>query len=265
LPTRFAPLLPFALVSSFSALARAADLPDDGTHVLPCRPTVACTADIAAPGTVELELGTIHRHVVSPGPLWAFPFLAKLTLARWVQVQVGSNGFTTAVQPDTATFFDNLNVVTKLHLTDAEATGLLPSTALSAALSFPVSSDQQGYVSTFDAIFVGYVSKDLGPIHADANAGVELWQLDGAVSPQAYGTLALSTSLPFSFGVMAEGYYFSDASPVATRDGGFLCALSYSPRPWLTFDAGGDVGFFPSVRTFSAFVGMTVAPVVLWK
>ena len=34
---------------------------------------------------------------------------------------------------------------------------------------------------------------------------------------------------------------------------------------WLTFDVGGDVGFFPSTRAYSVFVGMSIIPAILWK
>lgn len=52
---------------------------------------------------------------------------------------------------------------------------------------------------------------------------------------------------------------------MAPRDGGFLFAFSHSPRTWLTFDVGGDLGFFPSTRAYSVFVGMSIIPVILWK
>jgi hypothetical protein len=64
---------------------------------------------------------------------------------------------------------------------------------------------------------------------------------------------------------MGEAYYESDASPVASRDGGFLFAFSHSPRPWLIFDMGGDVGWFPSNRSYSDFIGMSFIPAVLWR
>jgi hypothetical protein len=46
--------------------------------------------------------------------------------------------------------------------------------------------------------------------------------------------------------------------------GGWLFALSVSPRPWLLFDFGGDGGYFPSSRAYTSFVGMTIVPVKLW-
>jgi hypothetical protein len=64
---------------------------------------------------------------------------------------------------------------------------------------------------------------------------------------------------------MAEAYSFSDAAPVGPRDGGFLFAVSHSPRTWLVFDAGGDLGSFPSTRAYSVFIGASFIPAVLWR
>jgi hypothetical protein len=253
------------VVSLSTRPALALEWPDDDTHVLPCRPTITCTADIAAPGAFEIEAGALYKHLESPGPEWSFPFLLKLSLARWLQVQVGSNGFTAGQDPGEARYLDNLNLVAKFHIEDADANGLAPSLAVSAALGVPTFSGQEGYTTSYNAFFVAYASKDLGPIHADTNVGVNVGNLDTKVSPQEFASLALSIALPPPFGLMAEGYYFSDDAPVALHDGGFLFALSHSPRPWLTFDVGGDIGFFPSTRSYSAFVGMTIIPVVLWK
>jgi hypothetical protein len=262
------PLLAAVLLAAlflFALAARAADWPDDNSKVVPCRPTVSCIADFAPPGTFELETGALYRRVASPGPEWSFPFLAKLTVMKWLQIQAFGNGFTTARALSTAQFFDNVNLGAKFHLDDADPNGLAPSLAFSAALSIPTFNGQEGYSSAYDAIGVAYVSKDIGPIHVDWNVGIEALQIDHTTTPQEFVTIALSASLPPPFGIMAETYYFSDASPVATRDGGFLFALSHSPRPWLTLDVGADIGYFPSVRTFSTFFGMTIVPVMLWK
>lgn len=89
------------------ALARpaaAASPPDDETHALPCRPTIACTADLVPPGAFEIEAGMLFRRLAGNGRQWTLPFLAKVTLAKWVQLQVGSNGYTTMVdEPARAT------------------------------------------------------------------------------------------------------------------------------------------------------------------
>jgi len=64
---------------------------------------------------------------------------------------------------------------------------------------------------------------------------------------------------------MGEAYYFSNAAPVAPRDGGLLFAFTHSPRSWIVFDLGADIGWFPTTRAYSLFVGMSIIPVVLWR
>jgi hypothetical protein len=71
--------------------------------------------------------------------------------------------------------------------------------------------------------------------------------------------------LPAPFGVTLEGYVFSDAPPVAPRDGGIRGAIGVTTRAWLVFDFGADAGFLPSTREYSAFVGMTVIRAIFWR
>ena len=249
--------------------ARAAESPGPDDKALPCRPTIACTADIVKPGSFELESGMLFRKLAGNVRQWSFPFLAKLTLTDWVQLQVGSNGFTTQwpglaghLDRDRARFFDDVQLGAKLHLVDQ--TTLAPSISFSAALSVPT-VDAIGYVRTTDALFIGYVTKDIGPVHADLNVGLNALALDDTPAAQPWTALAISAEPIKRFGAMVEGYVFADARPYAHHDAGFLFALSASPRPWLVFDAGGDIGGFPDdSRVFSVFVGMTIVPVVLF-
>jgi hypothetical protein len=256
--------LPLALGLAFLAVSGngwAVSPPDDDTASLPCRPTIACTADIVKPGLFELETGMLFRRLETARQ-WTFPFLAKLTLASFAQLQVGSNGYTAQFDGTPARYFDNLSAGAKIHFLDQHAA--LPSLSLSGALSFPVARDQLGYDPAVDAFFIAYVTKDFGPIHADLNLGANAWGIDSSPRAQEWVALALSAPLPKPFGVMVENYYYTDAAPFAGRDGGCLFAISVSPRPWLVFDFGGDIGYFPSSRAYSSFVGMTIVPVRLW-
>lgn len=242
------------------AAARAVSWFDDDVQALPCRPTIACTADIVPPGSVEIELGYLFRKLRDPTVQHTVPFLAKLTLARWVQLQLSSNGPTLAT--NASGFMDDLIAGIKLHLTDQSSH--MPSVAWSVALSSPVSS-APGFTRSYDLLLVAYVTKDLGPIHTDLNFGVNLWRLDGAPVPQPWVALALSLGLPRNFTIMGESYYFVDAAPFATRDGGFLFALAFAPRPWIVLDVGADVGYFPAQRSVGAFAGLTFVPVRWWR
>ncbi len=247
------------------SVARAADggAPDDRDHVAPCRPTISCTADLSSPGTLELEAGYLYRALPASGTERSLPLLLKLTLATWAQLQVGSNGYTVQQGDAPARFFDNAVVGLKLHLADQAQ--WRPSLAITAAASLPTPAGQEGYVRAYDALATAHASKDLGPIHADLNVGATVWRVEDHPLPQAFGALALSKDLGDPFALSAEGYLFSSAAPLAPRDGGFLVALTHSPRRWLTFDLGGDVGFFSSTRELSLFVGMSIVPAVLWR
>ena len=222
------------------------------------------------PGTFEFEAGALYRSLGHGTPAatrqWTFPFLAKLTLEPWVQMQVGSNGITAATGVAPQNFFDDVVVGPKFHLVDQGAAphSWAPSISVSAELSIPTFPGQ-GFLRTYDAFITGYVTKDMGPVHADFNVAGNLWRFDGSPQPQLLLALALSTNFPPPFGVMGEAYYFSNAAPVAPRDGGLLFAFTHSPRSWLIFDLGADVGWFPSARAYSIFFGASIVPVVLWR
>jgi hypothetical protein len=208
-----------------------------------------------------VEAGALFRRIGATGRQWTFPVLAKLTVADWLQLQAGSNGYSVTRGDIPAQYFDDAQFGAKLHVLDQGR--VIPSLAFSALASIPTFQGK-GYLRTYDALFTAYVTKDMGPVHVDLNLGESLWKVQ-APRPQEWVALALSVNLPRPFGVMAEGYYFTDATPIATRDGGFLFAISHSPKQWLIFDCGADVGTFPSMRAYSLFVGMTVVPVLLWR
>jgi hypothetical protein len=258
-----------ALLSILGATGLAGaepELPNDTDVSLPCRPTIACTADLVKPGSVEIESGALYRRTRTSGPLhkgvWMFPVIAKLTLIEQLQLQIGSNGYSTTVSPPTERYLDDIVITPKLHFLDQ--TKYLPSLSVSAELSIPTFR-ATGYLRNYDTFFTGYVTKDFGPLHADLNAGMNVWAFDDHPAPQGFTALALSAPLPWPFGIMVEGYVFTDAQPVSRRDGGFLFALSHAPKPWLVFDVGGDIGFYPSTHSFATFLGMTIVPVVLWR
>jgi hypothetical protein len=260
-----APAFGAALLVAAGLLATrdvAAAEPPGDTRTLPCRPTIACTADLVVPGAFELEAGTLFRRLGATGRQWTFPFLAKLTTTEWLQLQVGSNGYSLARGEVPAQFLDDVQVGGKVHLVDQGT--LAPSLSLSALASIPTFHGQ-GYLRTYDGLFTAYVTKDFGPLHADLNAGENVWRVENDPRHQEFVALALSANLVAPFGAMLESYYFSDAAPVASRDGGILFAINHSPAPWLMFDFGGDVGMFPSTRAYSVFVGMSIVPVVLWS
>jgi len=237
--------------------------PDDADRALPCRPTIACTADIVPPGTSEIEAGLIGRSFGGNGGQVATPFLAKLTVEKWLQLQLGGNGYTFTHGNVNGQYLDDLTVGAKFHLLDQDET--FPSVAFSATGSIPVSRDQAAFKRTYDALFTAYATRDFGPIHADLNLGLNIWRIDAAPLPQQWLALAVSTDVSGKWTAMAEGYYFTDAAPISLKDGGLLAAMAYSPHPWIVLDAGADLGFFRTIRSYSLFAGITVIPGVLWR
>jgi hypothetical protein len=239
--------------------------PDATTNIAPCRPTVSCTADFAAPGTFEVEVGYLYARTYHYATTRSFPFLLKLTLSKLLQLQVTSNGITVA-PPPSSLYFDNMLAGLKVHVVDQHQVS--PSVAVTALVGFPTNqtpSQNEGV----QALVTAHVSKDVGRFHADLNGGLNEVGIDSKPVTQGFVAFALSATVPSSpFGFALETYYLSDATgPIVSvpRDGGLRMVVTLSPRPWLTFDAGGDIGYFPSVRAFSVFFGMSIAPVVFWR
>lgn len=229
-------------------------------QALPCRPTIACTAEIVAPGAFEIESGLLYRRLADGVNQLTTPVLFKQSFTSRFQLQVGTNGATFATAG--TRYLDDVYVGPKVVITEQSARA--PAVSASAAVSVPTFRGR-GYVRTDDVLLTGYVTKDVGPIHADLNLAADVLRVDDRPKVQPWTALALSWDLPATFGGMVEGYAFADAAPLAKRDGGLLLALSESPRPWLVFDAGGDLGFYPSTRSYALFVGATFVPVVLGR
>jgi len=250
-----------AFIAFGACAAEAAGLPGDGDRAVPCRPTIACTADFVPPGTFEIESGVLYRRLPASANQWTFPLLFKLTLLDDLQWQLGTNGYTILRGKTPATYLDDLAVGPKLRF--HEQGDVWPSLAVSAQASIPT-FQRTGYLRTYDALFNLYVTKDLGPVHVDWNLGLNLWRIEDPLA-QVFSATALSMNLSPPFQVMAEGYAFSDAAPVAARDAGALFAVSETLLPWLVLDEGVDLALFRDTRSFSVFVGLTVVPLVLWR
>jgi hypothetical protein len=194
------------------------------------------------------------------------PVLVKLTVASWMQVQVGTNGyaFSAGEVPRPLHYFDDITVGLKTHFLDQTAE--VPSLAASASLNVPSPDRNDAFPYAYDASFWGYMSKDYGRLHLDLNGGLNVWQLDlPERSTQPFVSFAATVTLPLGWGAMAESYWYDDAGPIARRDAGFLAAASYAPTPRMMFDAGADLSFFPSTRAYTLFAGVTFIPGSLWE
>ena len=224
---------------------------------MPCRPTVACTADIVPPRTLEVEFGYQGRFIADQSARHGLPFLLKYTVAPWLQAQVASNGPALQRRPILREYFDDLEMGPKFHVLDQTANG--PGLALSAAISLPTWA-APGYLRTYDLLTTAYISKDFGPLHLDLNLGFNLWRLGDPLA-QYWVALAGTYQLTPMWAVMAEAYGFNSASPVSDSDAGVLMAVSLAPTTWLVLDIGGIVSADRATSLGTLFVGLTVIPV----
>ena len=206
---RSAFLVSLSVMFAGSSSALGASWFDENRQALPCRPTIACTADIASPGSFELEMGYLFRKLSNSTLQHSVPFLAKLTLASWVQLQLGSNGLTFANAPEPTSYFDDIVTGFKFQLADQAQ--YVPLFSGSVELSIPLDA-AAGYIRTYDLLTTLYITKDPSWLHADFNLGLNLWRLEGPVLLQPWTALALSVELPGHFTVMAENYFFAHAS-----------------------------------------------------
>lgn len=240
----------FAALCALGAAARAEE-----PSVQPCRPTIACTAQIEDAGLLTLEAGYLLRRLSGNVTQQSAPFLIKLSFNDWLQGQLGSNGPTAADGPTPAQFHDDVTAGIKARLLRRESTAV----SVSATLSAPLPS-QTGYLRTWDALFTGYLSQRLPlGVTADLNLGLNVWRIEGAPLPQPWAALSFNRDLPAGLTAMAEVYRFGGADPVSPRDAGLLLALSLGVASWLVFDGGVDAGL-GARRSVSIFAGATVAP-----
>jgi hypothetical protein len=259
-PLCAAVVVPLVLTSSIASAQR---FPQHDEHrALPCRPTIACTADLVQDGAFEVEMGVIERRLSGASTQVSTPYLLKLTIAPWLQFQVGGNGYVASDRNLPAQYFDTVVIGPKFHLWDQ--TRFRPSVSFSLGAGIPMWAPQTGYVRALNEYSTLYITKDVGWLHIDLNVGVNALRLTEQPLVQGFVALAFSTALPLNFGAMLEGYYFSDAAPISARDAGILSAVTYSPRSWLTVDLGTDVGLVGTTRAVSAFAGLTMIVGDLW-
>jgi hypothetical protein len=238
---------------SFAAARAGADDSSRDVHALPCRPTVACTADIVPPGAVELELGYAAR-LSTVAWQSGVPLLLKLTVARWLQLQIATTGNVAGA----GATFSSVAPGLKLHLQDQS--GALPSVSVAAALSIPADSS-----STWQVLTTIFVSKDIRWLHVDLNLGASVLGLERVQHFQPLVALALSTELRHHVTPMLELHVLGNAAPLAPLESGVLAAVAWAPRAWLVFDGGIDVSFVPATRTLTLFAGLTMVPTRLWR
>lgn len=233
-----------------------ADADDDVVSVLPCRPTIACTAEIVPGGTLELEVGWAQRRA-SESPTNSALGLAKVSLTDRLQLQLGTNNMVTS-QAGTTSPLDGVFLGPKVVL--VEQTDRVPAIAVSALVSTPTRDGAAAVTRTTDVNLWAYASKDLPWLHADFNVGFDVLSVDDHPALQELVALSLSRDISHGVGAMLEGYAFWNGGEYVDHDAGVLTGLTFSIAPRVMFDAGFDVSLYRDTRNVTMFAGVTFVP-----
>lgn len=232
----------------------------DPVQTLPCRPTIACTADLVPAGSFELETGGFLRLAPGAAPTWALPFLAKLSLTDWFQLQLGSAGPTWS---GGLFAMDVGTVIAKFRLWRQGAWA--PSVALSVGAAFGLTPASQSYQPVEGVQAALYLSRDIGRFHLDLNVGYNaLAQGGGELTHSLWTSVSTGIAWTPALGSFHELYHFTPTVTDGPPEGGFLFGLTLSPSPGVMFDVGADVALFRDSRTVNAFIGLTFATQPLW-
>ncbi len=251
--------------SACAALLPASALAGDSDPILPYRPSVSSPAQLPVAGQLELELGGLsHRSGAGSGSGTSrrdsLPYQLKLAFStEWglllggeAQVALREGGTRSRGVGDT-----NLILKRAWLIDDATAFGM----ELGAKL--PTARDTLGSGKA-DATLNAIYSKDLGPLHMDANLNVTRL---GAVDP---GTGRLQTGASASFSLPLAAQWGVTAEASGTRQRGtdsatqVLAALSYSPTKRLSFDIGIARAARPAPGATSYFAGVVFPVASLW-
>jgi hypothetical protein len=246
-----------AFADGQTTISDTASKPDGEAKVaaLPCRPTIACTADLVPAGNFEVELGYGARR--SDNLVHSGQVLLKYSLFDSLQFQLGTVGLFSAGEGTVAHAFDGVTPGVKWKFFDGST--FVPMMAVSGHVDLPTSNASYATQQTVDLEAWVYFSKDLGRFHGDLNLALKVFDV---THPLAQGLVATSwsTNLWGPFSVFTEVYSTLGGDPSLARDGGWLSGINIAPLDNVMFDVGGDVGFYPGTRTFSVFAGVTFVP-----
>jgi len=237
------------------ALPARAD-PLDEVQALPCRPTIACTAEIVPGGALEIETGYAQRRAGAPAANSVLALL-KYSATDWLQLQLGSNNVMMS-SGGASQWMDGVYLGPKVVV--FEQTDSRPTLAISALFALPTRSGSDAIAQTVDGDFWIYLSKDLLGFHADLNLGADVLSITDKPATQLLAALSVSHDVAYGLGAMLETYAFEGGGSYAAHDAGVLMGLSYAPTPRVTFDLGGDIALHRDTRSVTLFAGITLVP-----
>jgi hypothetical protein len=266
LPARFAST-PFCRCIAGTLLLSLATLSvqaaDGGDPVTPYRPSVSSPAQLPVPGQLELELGGIHARTGGDARRTGLPYLLKLAFDDQWGVLLGGEAYVRQTD-DTGVRSQGVGD-TVLVLKRAWKVDDLSGFGVEAGAKLPTAKDSMGSGKTDFTLNTIY-SRDLGPVHMDANLNVARLGLrddpPGSSRTQVGMSAAFSTALSDQWGLTGE---LSGAHRKGADNGSqVLTAITYSPTRRLTFDAGVARSIHLSPNTTSYFAGVTLSLAKVW-
>ncbi|HEX5215072.1 MAG TPA: hypothetical protein VFV98_06385 [Vicinamibacterales bacterium] len=219
-----------------SALAQARD-----PHaVQPERPSVATHAGTVAPGWIELEMGATFASDSDPEHGAGVPIAAKIGLTPRFQVTLGG----AFVAPtDGEAGMGDLNLALKWRFVESAALGRL---AIMPNIKLPTGSQENGTgVDTTDGGLLLILSRSIGPVSMDLNAGYTRRSGDGTVAARDATLWAISFGGPVTarigWGAELSGTLRTSGPSGEPAGYTLLVGPTFSAASWLSFDTGFSV------------------------
>lgn len=249
-----APLAALALAAG----ARAADLEDEAP-ITPYRPSVSSPAQLPVPGQLEFELGGL-RMKSDDARRGSLPYLFKLAFDKEWGVLVGGDAYVwNRDDGGRSRGFGDTSVILKRAWIVDEASAF----GMEFGIKAPTAKDGIGSGRTDYTVNTIY-SRDLGPVHMDANFNVVRlgFAESGSSHTQLGASTSFSTALSERWGLTGEvsGTHRSGAENGVQ----VLTALTYSPSKRLTFDFGVARAFRPRPAATSVFAGVVMPLARFW-
>ena len=252
-------LVPAALAACLQGPAMAGD----ADPVAPYRPSVSSPAQLPVPGQLEMEAGGLRVRSgtgAAAARRDSLPLLLKLAFSSEWGLLLGADAYV-AVRDGSmqARGFGDTNLTVKRAWSIDDETAF----GMELGVKLPTARDTLGSGKA-DATLNAIYSKDLGPVHMDANLNATR---RGAVDP---GTSRLQSGASASFSLPLAAQWSVTAEVSATRQRGtdsttqVLAALSYSPTKRLTFDIGVARAPRPTPGATSFFAGVVFPVATLW-
>ena len=241
-----------------AATAAAAD-DEDGDAISPYRPSVSSPALLPVAGQLEFELGGLHARSGDVRRS-SLPYQFKLAFSKEWGVLIGGEAQVWARDGSGSSrgVGDTTVALKRAWIVDeASAFGMEVGAKLATAKD-TIGSGKADYV--VNTIY----SRDLGPVHMDANLNATRL---GLVDP---GTARTQWGASASFSAALSDHWGATGELSGTRRSGaesgvqVLAALTFSPSKRLTFDVGVARALRPVPASTSVFAGVVLPIAKLW-